>query len=83
MVLMAISLNFWQNILPRKLHCSVYGVLLVDEINLRKSVAVCSKNLTYVGLTDLREDGQQCTELTEQATHGLVLMFQPLADIYT
>ncbi|KAM0733660.1 hypothetical protein ACS0PU_012025 [Formica fusca] len=48
-----------------------HGVLLLDEINLRKSVAV-SKNLTYVGLTDLGDDGQQSTDINEQATHGLV-----------
>lgn len=57
-----------------------HGVLLLDEINLRKSVTV-SKNLTYVGLTDLGDDGQQSTDINEQATHGLVLMFQPLADV--
>ncbi|KMQ84713.1 hypothetical protein RF55_17264 [Lasius niger] len=60
-----------------------HGVLLLDEINLRKSVAVSTKNLTYVGLTDFGDDGQQSTDITEQATHGLVLMFQPLADVYT
>ncbi|XP_029678707.1 uncharacterized protein LOC115244855 [Formica exsecta] len=59
-----------------------HGVLLLDEINLRESVAV-SKNLTYLGLTDLGDDGQQSTDINEQATHGLVLMFQPLADVYT
>ncbi|XP_071578318.1 uncharacterized protein [Temnothorax nylanderi] len=60
-----------------------HGVLLLDEINLRKSVAVCSRNLTYLGLTDFGDDGQQSTDINEQATHGLVLMFQPLADVYT
>ncbi|XP_043283154.1 uncharacterized protein [Venturia canescens] len=60
-----------------------HGILLLDEINLRKSVAVCSKNLTYSGLTDFGDDGPQATNLEEQATHGLVMMFQPLADKYT
>ncbi|XP_036146648.1 uncharacterized protein LOC118646884 [Monomorium pharaonis] len=60
-----------------------HGILLLDEINLRKSVTVCSRNLTYVGLTDLGDGGQQSTDINEQATHGLVLMFQPLADVYT
>lgn len=60
-----------------------HGVLLLDEINLRKSVAVCSKNLTYVGLTDFGDDGPKSVNINEQATHGLVLMFQPLADVYT
>lgn len=60
-----------------------HGILLLDEINLRKSVAVCSRNLTYVGLTDFGEDGPESTDIRDQATHGLVLMFQPLADTYT
>lgn len=60
-----------------------HGVLLLDEINLRKSVSVCSKNLTYVGLTDFGNDGPQSTNIEDQATHGLVFMFQPLADSYT
>lgn len=60
-----------------------HGVLLLDEINLRKSVAVCSKNLTYVGLTDLGNDGSQSSDIQDQATHGLVLMFQSLAHSYT
>lgn len=60
-----------------------HGVLMLDEINLRKSVAVCSKNLTYVGLTDLGDDGLRSSDISEQATHGLVLMFQSLADTYT
>lgn len=60
-----------------------HGVLLLDEINLRKSVAVCSKNLTYAGLTDFGDDGPKSTDINDQATHGLVLMFQPLADTYT
>lgn len=60
-----------------------HGVLMLDEINLRKSVAVCFKNLTYVGLTDFGDDGPQSNNIEDQATHGLVLMFQPLADSYT
>jgi len=60
-----------------------HGVLLFDEINLRKSIAVCSKNLTYVGLTDFGDDGLQSINIEDQATHGLILMFQPLADSYT
>ncbi|XP_071577870.1 uncharacterized protein [Temnothorax nylanderi] len=60
-----------------------HGILLLDEINLRKSVAVCSKNLTYTGLTDFGDDGPKSTDINDQATHGLVMMFQPLADTYT
>lgn len=48
------------------------GVLLL-EINLRRSVSVCSRNLTYIGLTDFGDDGLQSTNINDQATHGLVL----------
>ena len=34
-----------------------HGVLLLDEINLRKSAVVSAKKLTYVGLTDFGNDG--------------------------
>lgn len=60
-----------------------HGVLLLDEINLRKSITVCTKNLTYLGLTDFGDDGPQSMDIKEQATHGLVFMFQSLADKYT
>ncbi|EFN85675.1 hypothetical protein EAI_00101, partial [Harpegnathos saltator] len=60
-----------------------HGVLLLDEINLRKSISVCSKTLTYSGLVDFGDEGPQATSIEDQATHGLVLMFQPLADTYT
>jgi len=63
---------------PRQRH----GVLLLDEINLRKSVTVSAKNLTYVGLTNMGNE-QQSTDLKEMATHGFVLMFQSLADTFT
>lgn len=60
-----------------------HGVLLLDEINLRKSISVCSRNLTYSGLTDFGSDGPTASDINNQATHGLVIMFQPIADTYT
>jgi len=52
--------------LSKKQPLERHGILLLDEINLRKSVAVCSKNLTYIGLTDLGEGGQQSTDINDQ-----------------
>ncbi|XP_024884700.1 uncharacterized protein LOC112465618 [Temnothorax curvispinosus] len=78
--------NFWQLLkkhFERKTSLQRHGVILLDEINLIKSVAVCSRNLTYVGLTDFGNNGPQSTSIDDQATHGLVFMFQPLADTYT
>lgn len=60
-----------------------HGVITLDEINLRKSVAVSARNLTYSGLTDFGNDGPQSCDIKEQATHGLVLQFQSLTDKYT
>ncbi|XP_071642190.1 uncharacterized protein [Temnothorax longispinosus] len=60
-----------------------HGILLLDEIHLRNSLAVCSRNLTYVGLTDFGQEKPQSTDIQDQATHGLVLMFQSLASSYT
>ena len=56
-------------------------MLIVDEINLRKSVAVSAKNLTYVGLTDMGNDSMPTSsDFSDLATHGLVVMFQSIAD---
>lgn len=60
-----------------------HGVLVLDEINLRKSIAVFSKTLTYTGLTDYGKDGPQSTNINDLATHGLVLMYQSLTEKYT
>lgn len=59
-----------------------HSILLLGEINLRKSVAECSKNLTYVESTDFSDDGPQSTNIEDQTTHGFVLMFRSLADSY-
>lgn len=47
-----------------------HGVLLLDEINPRKSVAVCSKNLTYVGLTDFGDDGPKSVDINDNKRSG-------------
>lgn len=60
-----------------------HGVLLVDEINLRKSVGVSARDLTYTGLTDFGDDGPKGTDINDVATHGLVLMFQSMTEKYT
>ena len=58
-------------------------MIALDEINLRKSIVVSSKTLTYTGLTDLGDEGQQSTDINDMATHGLVLMFQSLTAKYS
>ena len=60
-----------------------HWVLLLDEINLRKSVAVSTKTLSYTGLTDFGNDGSQSEDLNDKASHGLILMFQSLTEKYT
>ena len=58
-------------------------MLVLDEINLRKSVTASAKNLTYTGLTDFGDDGAQSSNIDDLAVHGLVLMFQSLTEKYT
>lgn len=60
-----------------------HGLLVLDEINLRRSVTVSSKNLCYSGLMDFGDDGPKTSDIDDQATHGLVFLFQPLADTFT
>lgn len=55
----------------------------MDEIHLRKSVAVYSRNLTYIGLTDFGQDEPQSTDIQDQAMHGFVLMYQSIASSYS
>ena len=59
-----------------------HGLLLLDEIGTRKSIALNEKNIIYKGLQDF---GTNETEagITDKADHGLVLMVQPLYDNYS
>lgn len=59
-----------------------HGILLVDEMGTRTSILVNSQNLTYTGLVDFGEENVSGTSIKDTADHGLVLMFQPLADTY-
>ncbi|XP_071641540.1 uncharacterized protein [Temnothorax longispinosus] len=78
--------KFFQ-LLKKKMQCKKpiqrHGLLVLDEINLRRSVTVSSKNLCYSGLTDFGDDGPKASVIDDQATHGLVFLFQPLADTFT
>ncbi|XP_063986279.1 uncharacterized protein LOC135167229 isoform X2 [Diachasmimorpha longicaudata] len=60
-----------------------HGLLLLDEMATRESITVDTKSLTYRGLQDFGEDGLRSSKFTEKANHGLVILFQPLADTYT
>lgn len=59
------------------------GILLLDEISLRTSIAVNSKNLTYQGLEDFGNEIESKKGSSELADHGLVLMWQSFADNVT
>lgn len=61
-----------------------HGILVLDEISLRKSLKVSAKNLTYSGLSDFGEtEGMpKADSIEDLATHGLVIMFQPMYDNY-
>lgn len=54
-------------------------MLLFDEIQVRKEMAVNSRTLIYAGLTDHGEQGNQSNQL---ADHGLVFAFAPFAENY-
>lgn len=55
----------------------------------RENLAVKSRTLSYAGLVDFGKEDELCIELSKAATlddlanHGLVLLFQPLADNYS
>lgn len=58
-------------------------MLLLDAISTKESISVCSITFTYKGLTDFGEERLKTSTVHEMANHGLVLMFQPLADSYS
>lgn len=60
-----------------------HGEILLDEIHLRESINVNSKNFTYTGLIDFGSENIRPVYLDEKADHGLLIMFQPLADFYS
>lgn len=54
-----------------------YGILILNEIQVRKKMAVNSETLTYTGLVDRGEKNNQGKELSD---HGLV--FAPFSEAY-
>jgi len=69
--------------LNKKEEIQEHGVILLNEIHLRESVNVNSKNLTYTGLIDFESENIRPISLDETVDHGLMIMFQPLADFYS
>ncbi|KAH7964173.1 hypothetical protein HPB51_027589 [Rhipicephalus microplus] len=55
------------------------GILILDEIQVRKEMAVNSQTMTYTGLVDQGEKNNQSKEL---ADHGLVFAFAPFGETY-
>ncbi|KAH9364361.1 hypothetical protein HPB48_003034 [Haemaphysalis longicornis] len=55
------------------------GMLIFDEIHVRKEMTVCSQTMTYPGIVDNGEQGVQSNEL---ADHGLVFAFSPFGESY-
>jgi len=59
------------------------GILVLDEIFLRSSIAVNSRTLTYSGLEDFGDEVKGDCKEADKADHGLVLMWQSLAENFT
>jgi len=58
------------------------GILLFDEISLRESLSVNTRELTYIGLEDFGEEIESKKDSNKKANHGLVLMWQSLAESF-
>lgn len=59
------------------------GILVLDEIFLRSSIAVNSRTLTYSGREDFGDEiGKNCKD-ADKAEHGLVLMWKSVAEHFT
>lgn len=59
------------------------GILVLGEILLRSSIAVNSRTLTYSGLEDFGDEVKEDCKEANKADHGLVLMWQSLAENFT
>ena len=59
------------------------GIIVLNEIFLRMSITVNSRTLTHSGLEDFGDNIDIKTKGTDKADHGLVLMWQSLADNFT
>ncbi|KAH6945673.1 hypothetical protein HPB50_009587 [Hyalomma asiaticum] len=55
------------------------GMLILDEIQVRKEMCVNSKTMTYAGLVD---HGEGISQKDELADHGLVFAFAPFGEHY-
>jgi hypothetical protein len=58
------------------------GILLFDEISLRESLSVNTRELTYIGLEDFGEEIESKKDSNKKTNHGLVLMWQSLAESF-
>lgn len=59
------------------------GVLLLDEIFLRTNLSVTTRTLSYSGQEDFGGEIESKVGSSELADHGLVFMWQSLADNIT
>jgi len=59
------------------------GILLFDEISLRESTSVNSRTLNYTGLEDYGGEVPCKEGRDKKANHGLVFMWQSLAENFT
>ncbi|KAH9368344.1 hypothetical protein HPB48_004536 [Haemaphysalis longicornis] len=57
-----------------------HGILVFDEMVVRKEMRVHSKSMTYVGFSDF---GDAATASDDLADHGLVFTFRAFGDNYS
>lgn len=57
-----------------------YGILVFDEIQVRKEMRLKAKTMTYAGLADFGEAANSSDEL---ADHGLVFTFHAFGDRFS
>lgn len=59
------------------------GIFVLDEIFLRSSIAVNGRTLKYSGFEDFGDEVNEDCKEADKADHGLVLMWQSLAENFT
>ncbi|XP_046746176.1 uncharacterized protein LOC124411225 isoform X2 [Diprion similis] len=59
------------------------GLILLNDLDMKNPMEISAKSPAYVSLSDFRNDIPKSQSVNDQATHGVVLMFQSLTDKQT
>jgi len=85
--LISIFFSIFKKHISSKDELQKHGIILFDEMLVRKSLSVFSTSLIYIGLIDFGKDVEhnfsKASTIEDKANMALVFMFLPLCGNYT